>query len=57
MSDNNTYTLPAGMVEGMIDALANLPYGQVFQLIHAVSVEVHNQREAQEPKIITGDKP
>ena len=56
MDNNNTYTLPEEMVESMIDALAHLPYGQVFQLISAVSVMVHEQR-TQEPKIITGEKP
>jgi len=56
MDNNNTYTLPEDMVEAMIDALAHLPYGQVFQLISAVSTAVYEQRN-QEPKIITGERP
>jgi len=55
--DENNYSLPEELVEAMIDALAHLPYGQVFQLISDVSVRVHEQREAQAPKIITGERP
>jgi len=55
--DDNNYTLPAGLVEAMIETLGHLPYGQVFDLIHTASRMVHEQREAQAPKIITGERP
>ena len=52
-----TFTLPAGMVHAMMDTMGrNCPYEEIFQLMGAIAVEIHNQR-TQEPKIITGETP
>lgn len=49
--------LPEELVVAIVDTLAHLPYGQVYDLVHTISRLVHEQREAREPEIYTGETP